>query len=125
MNQRAFTRANVHATAVIRTDETTLSGPVGNFSLYGLYVDCEPTGRLTPQQSVDVEVTLRGCDSDLNLRFQGSVSHLEAEGVGIEIESLGVDAFVHWRNLLAYTLGDADNLEREFTKFLTRKRQAV
>jgi hypothetical protein len=125
MTHRVFTRAHLEASATLRRETSTWGGQIENVSLYGLFIACEHAGDLHPGQPVEVEVTLNGSASELAIRFEGSVSHVESDGVGVHVESLGVDAFVHWRNLLAYTVGDADTLEREFTRFLTRKRQAV
>lgn len=126
MEQRAFERADIEMQARLFHETGEIDGEVDNVSLYGLHMRPR-SGRLEslqPGQPIEIHLDLTGGTSQLDIEIHGSVAYRDIDGVGVHIEQLGLDSFVHWRNVVSLATGDSDRLDVEFAEYL-RSRQLV
>ena len=123
MDKRKFARTDLRIRAAIRSEAAEITGDVENVSLNGLFVRSDDSKVLNAQDPVEVQVELTGKNSKLTIECNGRIIHSDERGIGIHIEVLGVDTFMHWRNLAAFAADKKGRLEKEFAKF-TRKQQA-
>lgn len=112
-DRRTFTRIPFRVQATIWSDHVTeVATEVRDISLRGLYV--VGTGRIPPGTLCKVLVVLGGADSEVRLHMQGKVVRVDAGGMAVEFQELGLDTFIHLRNLIHYNSRDQSLIEEEF-----------
>ena len=82
-----------------------------DISMKGLYCTCR---RHLPEGSpVTVKLVLTGTSSELKLRIEGHVVRRDEDGMAIFFDSMGLDAFIHLKNILYFNSGDPEKIDRE------------
>ncbi len=68
-----------------------------------------------------IEVSLGLAGSELSIKLKGmAVRHTDA-GIAIEFREMDLDSFTHLKALIAYNSDNADAVEDEYYKSLTRE----
>jgi hypothetical protein len=119
MDQRAFSRAALAVQATVFARGHEWGGDINNVSLYGLQV----FGAFVPEPFVadtpaDVQIHMAGVGTELTIECKCSIVRVENDAVALRIDSLSLDAFVHWRHVVALATGDADEIAHEFETFV-------
>ena len=121
LNNREFTRSAFTAEATIFPEKgEKITGEIANVSLYGLFLKTGNTSSMEMKKALRLSIHLSGENSDLQLKCQASVVHVDDTGMGIHIESLTVDSFLHWKNFVSFASGDCEKLEEEFTQYVRK-----
>jgi hypothetical protein len=119
MNQRAFDRAELHVDATMHCAERAIPCRVENVSLQGMYLRTDQP--LPSGSKVALTIELRNQADRLLVECDGTVVRDDPGGVGLHIDSQGLESFIHWKNLVAHASGDMDALESQFAAFLGRR----
>lgn len=121
MNNREFTRSAFTMEATLFSEnDGEITGEISNVSLYGLFLKTKNTSSLEIKKSFPLSIHLHGENSELQINCQAIVAHVDEGGMGIHIEGLSVDSFLHWKNFVAYASGDCELVEKEFTQYVRR-----
>lgn len=67
-------------------------------------------------EKCDIELFLSGGSSDLRLEMQGEVIRAGDDGLALHFTAIDLDSFFHLKNIIAYNLGDPDQVEAEFSR---------
>jgi hypothetical protein len=117
--KRKFTRVSFAIQAQVEWQGKNLAGEVANLSLRGMLVKVpEP---IPVGQKVAVTLRLVGSSSDLRVRLEGHVVRVAPEGIGLEIEQMDLDSFIHLRGIIAYNSGDANRVDEEFGRYIKQR----
>lgn len=119
MDNRKFTRSAISITATLLPENGAgLSGEVSNVSLYGLFLETTEANTLEPKQPLGLSIQLSGDNSELRINCQAVIVRVDDVGVGVHIEGLSVDSFLHWKNIVAYASGNVERVEKEFSDYV-------
>lgn len=119
LNNREFTRSPFTMEATLFPENgKEIVGEISNVSLYGLFLKTKNTGSMGTKKPLRLLIHLSGENSKLKINCQAAVAHVDDNGMGIHIEGLSVDAFLHWKNFVAYASGDCELVEKEFTQYV-------
>ena len=111
-NQREFTRVEVSVRTEVRAGGKTIAGaPSHSISMKGMSIQ-------TPERlpvGTEGEIRLILVDGDAEIRVQGSVVALLADGMAfLFTKVLGLESYEHLRNLVFYNTSDVEQVESEF-----------
>jgi len=111
-NQREFTRVEVSVRTEVRAGGKTIAGaPSHSISMKGMSIQ-------TPERlpvGTECEIRLILVDGDAEIRLQGSVVALLADGMAfLFTKVLGLESYEHLRNLFFYNTSDVEQVESEF-----------
>lgn len=111
-NQREFTRVQVNVRTEIRAGGKTIAGaPTHSISMKGMSIQ---TAERLPV-GTECEIRLILVDGDAEIRVQGSVVALLADGMAfLFTKVLGLESYEHLRNLVFYNTSDVEQVESEF-----------
>ncbi|MDZ7640701.1 MAG: PilZ domain-containing protein [Desulfurivibrio sp.] len=65
-----------------------------------------------------VELFLSGGTSEVRLEMQGEVIRAGADGLALHFVAIDLDSFFHLKNIIAYNLGNPDQVEDEFSRLI-------
>jgi hypothetical protein len=108
---RRFTRIPFAAKAAVVMDGTPIAVDLIDISLKGVLVGTSINWQPEPGQSAVFELAPE--DSDVVIRMQAEVAHVEDQHVGLRCLHIDVDSITHLKRLVELNLGDADRLHRE------------
>ena len=111
MDKRNKTRVEFHTTAEIVYDGHTITGPIGNLSMKGLFV--QTTEKPAVKTPIDITIRLSGSSTNLSIQIKGEVIRVEDDGIAMEFKEMELDSFIHLRNIVFY----ADKELHEFLEF--------
>ena len=121
-NKREFTRAEVRIMAELTAlDKTTISGPVRDISMSGLFL---PSNEPFPDET-DCEVAVYlegGGESRLRLEMKGKIMRVDSKGFAVEFVEIEVDSVEHLQNLVKYNAENFSQVEQEFQEHIGLKR---
>ncbi len=120
-NNREFTRSTLKIAAVLSPENgEDISGEVDNVSLYGLFLNTAGQANLQEKEPVQMTINLSGENTELRIDCRASIAHVKDTGIGVHIENLSVDAFLHWKNIVTYASGDSEKIEEEFKNYIRK-----
>lgn len=123
MENRAFQRANISMAVTVDYRFGEMTGTIENVSLYGLYIAAAES--LPIGSKVALRVHVSGEGSALTIEMAGEIVRVDPRGFGIRIDTLGLDAFLHWRHLVACAAGSPEKIEQEFQHFLQHQMEVT
>lgn len=118
--KRKFTRVRFIIKALVDYQGKHLTGEVADLSLRGLFIkmpDPIPAG-----QPVSVILRLSSNSSDLKVCLTGKVARVAPDGIGIAVEHMDLDSFIHLRGIVAYNSGDEERVDSEFMTFIKERK---
>lgn len=121
LNNREFTRsAFTMGATLFPKNGKEVTGEISNVSLYGLFLKTKNINSIEMKKTHPLLIHLSGENSELTINSQASVVHVDDRGMGIHIESLTVDSFLHWKNFVTYASGDCELVEKEFSQYIRK-----
>lgn len=111
IEKRNFTRVEFSECASIKHDNQVFFGDIKDVSLQGLFVKTEQDIPL----HAPVEVTLYH-SPESSIYLQADVVRRESAGVGLRINRMDVNSFIHLRNVITLKCNDYDLIMRETYK---------
>ena len=114
--KRHFTRIHFDAIAHISGSQGDWQAKVIDISLNGLLID--RPANWTAQAGDHLNVELRLNDSDVVIKMEVKVTHLELDHVGLTCEHIDIDSITHLRRLVELNLGDEELLNRELSELI-------
>ena len=99
-----------------RENQQPVTGSVENVSLNGLLVKLPESASFLEEEEVEVTIDLAEKQStDLHIHVMGKIVRTEVDGyIGLTVDQIDLDSFVHLKNILAYNSGDYDKIMGEF-----------
>lgn len=118
-NRRNNSRVPFNATVTMRFDQRTHERcQTADLSLKGVSV-VGVTGHQIGEHC-DVQLDLTGSTSNLRLHMKGEVVRVKPEGLALRFFAMDLDSFYHLKNIIAYNLGDPEQVEEEFSRQLEK-----
>jgi hypothetical protein len=114
--KRHFTRIHFDAIAHITSAQGNWQAKVIDVSLNGLLIDRPANWTAQPGNHFNVELRLNG--SDVVIKMEVKVSHMEHDHVGLTCEHIDIDSITHLRRLVELNLGDEELLNRELSELI-------
>lgn len=116
-NRRLNSRVPFRATVSMRFPEQSYERcETADLSLKGVSV-AGVTGHRIGEQC-DVELYLTGSTTNLHLTMKGEVVRVKKEGLALRFFAMDLESFFHLKNIIAYNLGNPDQVEQEFNRQL-------
>ena len=119
MEKRALSRVAFQTAAAVRCGDRDVEGQVENLSLHGAFI--ATTEQLPADAVVDLAIQLNAPTSQLTINCTGAVVRTEDRGFGVEFREMGLDSFVHLKNVVSYQNGDPQKIVSEFAAFLANR----
>jgi hypothetical protein len=101
MEKRSFTRVDFSECASVRHDDQVFFCDTINVSLQGLFIKTDQELPL----NASVEITVYN-SPESSFRLNANVVRCEEMGLGMRIDQIDVDSFVHLRDLVAMQCSD-------------------
>lgn len=116
-NRRRNSRVPFKATITMRFDHRSYEHcETADLSLKGVWV--KGVGGHKLGEKCEVELYLTGSTSNVHLSMKGEVVRVEADGLALRFFAIDLDSFFHLKNIIAYNLGDSEQVDEEFTHLL-------
>lgn len=111
-NRREFTRAPVKLEATLYTeDHERFDGTLIDLSMGGIFLRLER--RPLPLSTCRIVLRLCSPKGCMSLHASGVVVRMDKDGVGVRVDSVDEDAFMHMRRLVLLNAEDPDQVEDE------------
>ncbi len=110
-NRRAFHRIFFEAPVTVNSHDSPYKAHLIDISLNGALITHPDDLVCKIGDKLQLEIELG--DSDLLIVMEASVSHIEADHVGLKREQIDVDSISHLRRLVELNLGDSEMLHRD------------
>ena len=107
MEKRKFSRTGFHTTGVLDIGGKRTEVEVVDLSLKGALFESTAPFSITIGDSAGLEIRLS--NSDLSLRTEGKIVHMEENHYGIRFSSIDAQSMIHLRSLMEY---NTENYER-------------
>ncbi len=117
MEKRKFMRVQFNAEVVVKSSGITISGTTDNLSMKGMFLNTTTPMNL----SGPIEVSLGLAGSELSITLKAKAVRQTDAGIAIEFIEMDLDSFTHLKTLIAYNSDNADAVEDEYYKTLTRE----
>ncbi|WP_455205840.1 PilZ domain-containing protein [Kaarinaea lacus] len=112
-DQRQFTRIPFESPVHIHNAQGKWTSQLIDISLNGILIH-EPTGwDVSIGDQVQIELDLH--DSDIEIRMEVEVAHMEKGHVGLHCKHIDLDSITHLRRLVELNLGNTEILSRELS----------
>ena len=109
--RRRYSRIDFQATSHLLLAEIRFDTQLVDISMKGALVAL-PVGWVgRPAEQCELIIDLR--ESDISIRMEMVVAHVDSETIGLRCNAIDVDSMVHLRRLLELNLGDPALVERE------------
>ncbi|GAC1471124.1 MAG: hypothetical protein PVSMB11_06890 [Desulfuromonadaceae bacterium] len=128
MSTRKFSRVHFKVGATIRIADLQFQGAVENLSMAGMFLVTNE--QLAEGEAVDITIVLTGALPEIAVNFNGIVTRIAEDGVGLTFEKMDLDSYMHLKNIIAYNIDDAEKVMEEIghsidEKFLQRNKDRV
>lgn len=77
--------------------------------------------RLPEGEPVEIKVVLTGTEPPLSLDFNGRVSRIIENGMGITFEKIDLDSYIHLKNIVSYNTDDPEKVQDEIWHSIDEK----
>jgi hypothetical protein len=119
MSTRKFSRVRFNVAATIKSAERQFQGAVENLSMTGMFL--VTTERLADGEPVDITIALSGTDPEIAINFNGIVTRIAEDGIGLTFEKIDLDSYMHLKNIIAYNIDDAEKVMEEIGHSIDEK----
>lgn len=119
-NRRNYSRVPFSATITMRFPNHSYERcETSDLSLKGVSVVGVSGHR--PGEQCEVELFLSGTTSNVHITMRGEVVRADENGLALRFFAMDLDSFFHLKNIIAYNLGNPDQVEEEFTHLLENR----
>lgn len=115
-DQRRFSRVTFEADSSLHLGGSTLAAHLLDISLKGALVTLGDGH--APPLGAPATLELRLTGSNVVIRMQVTVAHLDESRVGLRCESIDLDSISHLRRLIELNSGDPQSIERELSALI-------
>ena len=119
MEKRELIRVPFQIDASILYQGQIFQGKIDNLSLKGMFIRTNAQFKL--EDTIEITIRLAGESSELEIKVNGVVVRKTETGIGVQLEKVDLDSFIHLRNIVAYNSGDEDKVMDEFCDFINHK----
>lgn len=119
MSTRKFSRVHFNVEASVKAADRQFQASVENLSMTGMFL--VTSERLPVGELVDITMELSGVSPEIAVNFIGKVSRIVENGLGIVLEKIDLDSYVHLKNIVAYNIDDAEKVREEICQSLDEK----
>ncbi len=116
--KRRFTRIPFSATAHIVNAMGSWYAPLVDISLKGALVEQAENWEGKIGDHYLIELNLDESESDIAIRMEVEVAHMENNHIGFSCQHIGLDSITHLRRLIELNLGDDRILDRELSALI-------
>lgn len=118
MEKRKFVRVPIRLEAFVTCASHTFRAEIKNLSLNGMLLGTSEA--VAEGETVSVILYLIGAEQrlDLSICLAGKVLRCGNGHVALKFQEMDIDSFTQLRNIIAYNLGDADLVMKEFFESL-------
>lgn len=110
-DSRQFTRIPFHSQVQLIGSEGSWYSTLLDVSLKGVLITKPENWNAKLDDHFRVKLVLN--DSDIQIRMEVSVAHIDNEHVGFRCEHIDLDSITHLRRLVELNIGNTDILNRE------------
>ncbi len=110
-DKRKFSRIEFDAEVHIANATGSWHSHLIDISLQGMLISRPDNWNGKASEHFVAEVTLE--NSDIHIRMETSVAHIEDDHVGLKCENIDLDSITHLRKLVELNLGDPELVNRE------------
>lgn len=110
-DKRKFSRVGFDAEVHIANAEGSWYSHLIDISLQGALLSRPDNWNGKIDEHFLIEITLE--NSDIHIRMETSVAHIEGDHVGLKCENIDLDSITHLRKLVELNLGDPELVNRE------------
>jgi hypothetical protein len=111
--KRQFTRITFDSPVYLSNKKTTWQSELVDISLNGVLID-KPAG-WDAAVGEQFKLTLDLNDSDIEIRMEVEVSHMENQHIGFHCKHIDLDSITHLRRLVELNVGNTEILNRELS----------
>ncbi len=116
---RQFTRIPFKTEVQLNVNGERFTGESEDLSLYGVFVKI--SSKLDVNTQVEITIPQLKHPEDENAGISGLVARQTRDGVGIQFNQIGVDAFVSLKKIVTHYTGDETQVMEEFYAYISRK----
>lgn len=117
-NKRRFTRVPFEATAHVVNALGSWHAPLLDISLKGALIGVPDNWQGKQGDHFLIELNLDGKESEVAIRMEVEVAHMENDHIGLNCLHIGLDSITHLRRLIELNLGDDTILDRELSALI-------
>lgn len=110
-DSRRFTRIPFDSQVHVISSKGNWYSQLLDISLKGILISKPDGWDANVNEHFQVELILN--DSDIQIRMEGSVVHIEGDHVGFRCEHIDLDSITHLRRLVELNVGNTEILNRE------------
>lgn len=112
-DQRQFTRITFDSPVYLSNGQSTWQSELVDISLNGVLIDT-PAG-WDGAVGDQFKLTLDLNDSDIEIRMEVEVAHMENQHIGFHCKHIDLDSITHLRRLVELNVGNTEILNRELS----------
>jgi len=112
-DNRQFTRIPFDSGVRLTNSDETWTSQLEDISLKGVLIITPDNWRAKINDQFVLELNLDS--SDIQIRMEVTVAHMEGDHVGFRCEHIDLDSITHLRRLVELNLGDTTVLSRELS----------
>lgn len=112
-DKRQFTRIIFDSPVYLSNGKTTWQSELVDISLNGVLIDT-PAG-WDAAVGDQFKLTLDLNDSDIEIRMEVEVAHMENQHIGFHCKHIDLDSITHLRRLVELNVGNTEILNRELS----------
>ena len=120
MERRNFTRVIFKAEATVSYGGNSITSPVKNISLKGMFLETRET--LPLNDSLEVKIVLSGNTTRLTVNLNGKATRQDDNGFAILFDGMDLDSFVHLKNVITCNTNDQEHILQEFLAYMARNK---
>ena len=115
-DKRRFLRVPFESEVLLSNDRSSWSCHLLDISLKGVLITCPDNWVAELQDQFQLLLILE--PSDISIRMETSVAHMEDDRVGLICQHIDIDSISHLRRLLELNAGNSEILEREISELI-------
>ncbi len=119
MSTRKFSRVYFRVETSVKAADRQFEAYVENLSMTGMFL--VTSERLPLGETFDITMNLSGASPEVAVNFIGKVSRIVENGLGIVLEKIDLDSYVHLKNIVAYNIDDAEKVREEICQSIDEK----
>lgn len=119
MSIRKSSRVRFNVVASIAAADRQFKGSVENLSMTGMFLVTKE--RFAKDESAEITIVLTCIVPEISVKFNGVVTRIAEDGVGITFEKMDLDSYIHLKNIIAYNSDDAEKVEEEIGRAIDDK----
>ena len=118
-NHREFTRIELFFDGALICNSKKIFGKIKDLSLKGMFFITDTD--IPKDSKVEINIYLQNEIPKIILELKGKIIRSVNDGLAVYFEEMGIDTFMHLKNIVSYNAGDFDKVSNEFKDFIAKK----